>query len=100
MPPARRLNRKHIHDFGRTPNRAARGVLCRRLLGLLIEEPMSKSLILRTCRADSSSKNGFVWPEVGQIAKAPDWNSTPDCGNGLHGWLFGQGDHTSSNYLG
>ena len=61
---------------------------------------MSKSLILRTCRADSSSKNGFVWPEVGQIAKAPDWDSTPECGNGLHGWLFGQGDHTSSNYLG
>ncbi|KAA0089316.1 hypothetical protein CIW54_07565 [Paraburkholderia sp. T12-10] len=61
---------------------------------------MSKSLILRTCRADSSSKNGFVWPEVGQTAKAPDWDSTPECGNGLHGWLFGQGDHTLSNYLG
>jgi hypothetical protein len=61
---------------------------------------MSKSLILRTCRADGSSKNGFVWPEVGEIAKAPDWSAIPECGSGLHGWLFGQGDHSCSSYLG
>ncbi|WP_454862501.1 DUF7666 domain-containing protein [Paraburkholderia fungorum] len=58
------------------------------------------SLVLRTCAADMSSKNGFVWPAVGEIAEATDWAATNECGAGLHGWLFGQGDHNSSNYLG
>ena len=50
-----------------------------------------KVLILRTCNADMTSHGGFVWPERGPV-KAPDWNDKAECGNGLHGWLWGYGD--------
>ena len=58
----------------------------------------STSLVLRCCRSDMSSKNGFVWPGVGEIATAPDWKDNNECGNGLHGWLYGQGDHGTSAF--
>jgi len=58
------------------------------------------ALVLRTCSEDMSSKNGFVWPGVGKVATAPDWIANEECGNGLHGWLYGQGDHSCSSYLG
>jgi hypothetical protein len=29
---------------------------------------------------------------VGAIVEAPDWRDDNDCGHGLHGWLYGQGD--------
>ncbi len=60
---------------------------------------VSTSLVLRTCSADMSSQNNFVWPQVGEIAEAPDWIANKECGNGLHGWLFGHGDHSCSSYL-
>ena len=47
--------------------------------------------ILRTCNADMSSRNGFVWPREG-VAECPDWKPTKECGNGLHGALWGEGD--------
>ena len=50
-----------------------------------------KVLILRTCNADMTSHGGFVWPTSGPV-KAPDWNPKAECGNGLHGWLWGSGD--------
>jgi hypothetical protein len=46
-----------------------------------------------------SSHSGFVWPQVGEIAEAPDWIANTECGNGLHGWLYGHGDHGCSSYL-
>ena len=57
------------------------------------------SLVLRCCAADMSSRNGFIWPGVGGISTAPDWVDNSDCGNGLHGWLYGQGDHTTSRFI-
>jgi hypothetical protein len=48
-------------------------------------------LVLRTCKSDMSSHNGFRWPESGDVS-APDWRDTKSCGNGLHGWLWGQGN--------
>ena len=48
-------------------------------------------LILRTCNADMTSRNEFVWPKSG-IVSAPDWKPTEECGNGLHGFLDGEGD--------
>ncbi|WP_438396400.1 DUF7666 domain-containing protein [Caballeronia sp. DA-9] len=57
------------------------------------------SLVLRTCAADMSSQNNFVWPQVGEVAEAPDWRNDKECGHGLHGWLFGHGDHGCSSYL-
>lgn len=50
-------------------------------------------LVLRTCAAGRVSHNGFVWPESGYV-EAPDWQPTAACGNGLHGWLRGEGDGT------
>lgn len=59
---------------------------------------MSKALVLRVCNSDGTSRNGFKWPlTVGSVATAPDWSEVAECGNGLHGWLYGQGDHTASN---
>ena len=56
------------------------------------------SLVLRCCRADMTSYNGFVWPGVGGIATAPDWVDNNKCGNGLHGYLYGQSNHGSCLY--
>ena len=50
-------------------------------------------LVLRTCNADGTSRNGFVWPESGPVV-CPDWKPTAACGNGLHGALWGEGDGT------
>ena len=52
------------------------------------------SLVLRVCRPDMAAYGGFVWPsDVGATVEAPDWRNDNDCGHGLHGWLYGQGDH-------
>ena len=56
------------------------------------------SLVLRCCAPDMSSHSGFIWPGVGGIATAPDWKDNTECGNGLHGWLYGQGDHSVSDH--
>jgi len=54
-------------------------------------------LVLRTCAADMSSSHGFVWPESGAVG-CPDWQPTQQCGNGLHGFLWGEGDHDLANW--
>ena len=33
----------------------------------------------------SNTANGFKWQPIGQWTIAPDWNSRPVCGGGLHG---------------
>ena len=53
-------------------------------------------LVLRTCAADLASHNGFKWPASGAV-EAPDWQPTKECGNGLHGWLWGAGDWSLKN---
>lgn len=63
------------------------------------QERTSTILVLRTCREDMTSRNGFKWPDVGGVAEAPDWIENNECGNGLHGWLYGQGDYSTSDYL-
>ena len=52
---------------------------------------MAKILMLRTCNADMSSYNGFLWPESGPV-ECPDWDPVPECGYGLHGLPWGEGD--------
>lgn len=50
-------------------------------------------LILRTCDKDGKSHGGFQWPlEVGATCTAPDWSPENECGHGLHGALWGEGD--------
>ena len=53
-------------------------------------DPKTESLVLRACRADLTSLNGFSWKA--KHVKAPDWSPTTECGSGLHGWLNGQGN--------
>ncbi len=48
-------------------------------------------LVLRTCSANMTSHGGFKWPKRGPVS-APDWLDNYECGNGLHGWLWGEGD--------
>jgi len=50
-----------------------------------------KVLVLRTCAADMSAHGGFIWPKSGPIS-APDWKPTKECGAGLHGLLWGEGN--------
>lgn len=52
---------------------------------------MDKVLVLRTCSADMTSHDGFIWPAAGPV-EVPDWNPEPVCGGGLHGLLWGEGD--------
>ena len=59
---------------------------------------MNKSIVLRICKADMTTYNGFIWPTKGYV-EAPDWEATQECGNGLHGWFEAQGDASYSNYL-
>ena len=54
-------------------------------------------LILRTCNADMTSHRGFIWPEAGPV-EDPDWKQTPNCGYGLHGLLFGEGNGSLLNW--
>ena len=54
-------------------------------------------LVLRTCASDMTSYNGFKWPESGSI-EAPDWNPKAECGNGLHGFLWGEGNGELANW--
>ncbi|WP_341519871.1 hypothetical protein AABC73_15075 [Pseudomonas sp. G.S.17] len=59
------------------------------------------ALVLRTCYADMTSHGGFQWPdEVGAVVTASDWRKDDECGHGLHGWLFGQGDSGASSSIG
>jgi hypothetical protein len=47
--------------------------------------------ILRTCSADGTSHGGFKWPKRGKVTD-PNWDPKPECGNGLHGALWGIGN--------
>jgi len=54
-----------------------------------------KALAIRTCAKDGTAYGGFKWPlEVGATVTAPDWDSSPKCGNGLHALLDGNGDYS------
>ena len=52
---------------------------------------METVLVIRSCKSDMSSYNGFIWPTSGHVS-ATDWEPTNECGNGLHGFLWGEGD--------
>lgn len=63
-----------------------------------MECEMNKSIVLRVCRSDMTSYNGFIWPETGYV-EAPDWDAKEECRNGLFGWFEAQGYANSSSYL-
>ena len=56
---------------------------------------MSKSLVLKVVSASMKSHGGFQWPGIGGVAVANNWDASPVCGGGLHGWLNGVGNLAS-----
>ena len=50
-------------------------------------------LVLKSVKADMTAGhgNGFLWPKKGTCV-APDWKPIKECGYGLHGWKWGEGD--------
>jgi hypothetical protein len=56
-----------------------------------------KVLVLRTCNSNMTSHGGFKWPKKGRV-KAPDWDPNPECGHGLHGLLWGEGNGVLLNW--
>ena len=53
--------------------------------------------ILKSVNADLTSYNNFQWKESG-IVTCPDWSPKPECGNGLHGFLMGEGSGELANW--
>lgn len=50
----------------------------------------SEVLLLKCVPTNGRTFNDFQWPlTVGAEVAAPDWDPTPECGHGLHGWPWG-----------
>ena len=60
-------------------------------------DPSEIVLMLRTCNERLQGYGGFQWPASGLVA-APDWSAEPECGAGLHGFLYGVGDGGLANW--
>lgn len=51
-----------------------------------------QALVMKVVGPKGESYGAFIWPtEIGSTVEAPDWKPTKECGNGLHGWLWGLG---------
>lgn len=61
-------------------------------------------LFVRTCKYDMTAWGGFLWKRRGRVV-ADDWVSSPSCGYGLHGFMWGWGNpnladwHQSAKWL-
>jgi len=59
------------------------------------------TLMLRTCTGEDDGRltahGGFFWPALGPV-ECPDWKPVAECGNGLHGFLRGCGNHNLANW--
>ena len=60
-------------------------------MSLNYQLPDGKVLVLRTVHANMTAFDGFVYPESGFV-ECKKWVANKECGNGLHGWLWGEGD--------
>ena len=56
-----------------------------------------KAYMLRTCRPDMTAHGGFTWPKEGPVS-CKDWEPIAQCGNGLHGLLWGAGNAELMNW--
>ena len=59
--------------------------------------PEGHVICMRTCDENLKSHGGFQWPESGEVV-CPDWSAKPECGNGLHGLLWGMGQADLLNW--
>ncbi len=56
-----------------------------------------KVLVLRSNDKDNRSYGNFQYPMEGAV-EASDWDPKPQCGSGLHGFLWGAGDGRLANW--
>ena len=55
-------------------------------------EQKTTVLILRTCHQGFRAHGDFQWPStIGATVRPERWDPSAECGNGLHGFLKGQG---------
>ncbi len=55
-------------------------------------KPKKPVLIMRACNSKLQAfYKEFQYPKAG-LVEAPDWSPAKICGQGLHGWLWGEGD--------
>jgi hypothetical protein len=60
-----------------------------------VDTPRPATVLVLRANADGPrSHGGFLWPESGPV-EAPDWNPVAECGKGLHGLLWGEGDRAT-----
>ena len=83
--------RDHLQGNGRRRRERRKPVQIAKKTKSKIKTKPETVLILRVCRKDGSSSRGFKWPTEG-VVEAPDWDPRAECGRGLHGWLWGDGD--------
>jgi len=56
-------------------------------------EAAAARYLLRSCNHDFTAHGGYRWPsEVGAECRPERWDPRPVCGDGLHGFLRGEGD--------
>ena len=56
-------------------------------------------LILKRIKPNRKGYGEFIYPSgVGTVITAPDWNSEPKCGGGIHGWPWGFGLGEGADY--
>ena len=52
----------------------------------------SRVYLLRSCRSDFRAHGGYLWPSVVGAECHPErWDPSPVCGDGLHGFVNGEG---------
>ncbi len=57
----------------------------------------SISYVLRSCKSDFTSRNGFKWPALGKV-ECPDFDTAEECGPGLYGFLNGCGEGSLASW--
>ena len=62
-----------------------------------MNEDKETVLVLRTCKNDLTSFGGFQWKDSG-IVECNTFVNDFQCGNGLHGFLWGEGDGELANW--
>jgi hypothetical protein len=54
--------------------------------------------MLRCCDENMMAYEGFQWPESGAVEPV-SWSAKAKCGNGLHGWLMGEGNRRTAEHV-
>jgi hypothetical protein len=60
---------------------------------------LNRTYLLRSCNNDFTAHGGYQWPHVvGAECRPVMWDPEAECGNGLHGFVNGEGDSSLANW--